>query len=118
MRAAGLDPTEVAPVVHTHFHGDHIGGPLTAEGSPAFPNAGVAVLEREWAYRPDAGEEGRASGARRPNFANVRRRFVPYAARLSRFADGAEVAPGLTAIATPGHSPGHTSFLVPDGAAR
>lgn len=115
MRAAGLDPAQVVLIVHTHFHGDHIGGLATNDGTALYPQAAVAVPEREWAFWTDTGEEARASEARRPGFALVRRRFAPYAQRTTRFAPGAEVAPGIHAIATPGHSPGHSSFLIADG---
>lgn len=115
MRAAGLDPADVVLIAHTHFHGDHIGGLLNADGSAAFPNAAIAVPEGEWAFWNDAGEESRASVMRKPGFANVRQRFAPYAARVTRFAPGAAVAPGITSMPTFGHSPGHVSFLVADG---
>jgi glyoxylase-like metal-dependent hydrolase (beta-lactamase superfamily II) len=118
MRAAGLDPAQVVLVAHTHFHGDHIGGLIDAQGQPVFPNARIAVPEREWAFWTDAGEESRAAENRRPNFANVRRRFAPYQERVTRFAPDAEVAPGIRAVASNGHSPGHSSFLVADGPAQ
>lgn len=118
MRAAGLDPARVSLIVHTHFHGDHINGLTGADGAAVFPQAAVAVPEREWSFWTDAGEESRAAEGRRPNFANVRRRFAPYQERMTRFAADAEVAPGIRAVATPGHSPGHTSFLVHDGNAQ
>jgi glyoxylase-like metal-dependent hydrolase (beta-lactamase superfamily II) len=118
MRAAGLDPAEVVLVAHTHFHGDHIGGLTDASGAAAFPNAQVAVPQGEWAYWMDAGEESRAPEARRPAFANARRRFAAYAGRVTPFAPGAEIAPGITAVASPGHSPGHSSFLVSSGTAQ
>ena len=118
MAAAGLDPARVVLIVHTHFHGDHIGGLTSNDGAALFPQAQVAVPEREWAFWTDAGEESRATEARRPGFANVRRRFAPYGDRLSRFAPDAEVAPGIRAVATNGHSPGHTSFLIADGTAQ
>lgn len=118
MRAAGLDPAAVTMVVFTHFHGDHIGGLLLPDGTPAFPRAAIKVPAAEWAYWTDAGEEARATEARQPAFANVRRRFAPYAQRVERFEPGATVAPGITAVATNGHSPGHTSFLVADGSAQ
>jgi glyoxylase-like metal-dependent hydrolase (beta-lactamase superfamily II) len=118
MRAAGLDPAQVVLVVHTHFHGDHIGGLTTDTGAAAFPNAQVLVPEREWTFWTDAGEESRAPEARRPGFANVRRRFAPYEGKVTRFAPGSQVAPGITSIASNGHSPGHNSFLVADGTSQ
>jgi glyoxylase-like metal-dependent hydrolase (beta-lactamase superfamily II) len=115
MAAAGLDPARVVMIAHTHFHGDHIGGLTNAEGAALFPSATIAVPEREWAFWTDAGEESRATEARRPAFANVRRRFAPYLERVTRFAPEAEVAPGIRAVPSNGHSPGHTSFLINDG---
>ncbi len=118
MRAAGLDPARVTRIIHTHFHGDHIGGLTRGDGTAVFPQATVAVSEREWAFWTDAGEESRATEARRPAFANVRRRFAPYAERITRFGPDAEVAPGIRAVPSNGHSPGHTSFLIHDGNAQ
>lgn len=118
MRAAGLDPARVTRIIHTHFHGDHIGGLTRGDGTAVFPQATVAVSEREWAFWTDAGEESRATEARRPAFANVRRRFAPYAERITRFGPDAEVAPGIRAVPSTGHSPGHTSFLIHDGNAQ
>lgn len=118
MRAAGLDPAEVVLIAHTHFHGDHIGGLTTADGAAAFPNARIMVPEGEWRFWMDEGEESRATPARRPGFANARRRFAPYQGKITPFAPGAQVAPGISAVASHGHSPGHVSFLVADGGAQ
>ena len=115
LRAAGVDPAQVDVVAITHFHLDHIGGLVGADGSATFPNARILVPEREWAFWTDAGEEARASEMRRPGFAGVRRVFAPYAARVERIAAEAEVAPGIRAVPTPGHSPGHACYLVQDG---
>jgi len=115
MRAAGLDAAAVNRVVISHFHGDHITGLTTAENAVVFPNAQVLVPEPEWAFWMDDGQMSRAPQAMQGAFANVRRRFGPYGAKVERYAAGAEVAPGTRAIATHGHTPGHMSFAVASG---
>lgn len=115
MRAAGIELSEVRILAFSHFHGDHVGGLLGEGGAPAFPNARILVPEPEWAFWNDDGEMSRGPEARRPAFVNARSRFAPYAARVERFALGAEIAPGVRSVATVGHSPGHSSFLIADG---
>ncbi|MGG5820185.1 MBL fold metallo-hydrolase [Falsiroseomonas sp. HW251] len=115
MRAAGIEPEEVTVVLLSHFHGDHVGGMLAADGTATFRNARVLAPERELAFWNDEGEESRASAFRRPGFAFARRCLAPYAGRIAPFARDAEVLPGLRSVATPGHSPGHVSFLLADG---
>jgi glyoxylase-like metal-dependent hydrolase (beta-lactamase superfamily II) len=76
MVAAGFDPKAVDIVVISHFHGDHINGLLTAENTPAFPNAEVLVPAAEWKYFMDEGEMSRApEGRMQNNFKNARRVF-------------------------------------------
>jgi glyoxylase-like metal-dependent hydrolase (beta-lactamase superfamily II) len=116
MRAAGLDPARVATIVFTHFHGDHITGLTTRENQVVFPNAEIVVPAAEWRFWTDAGNESRSPTPQRPNFANVARRFGPYAGRIRQIEDGQEALPGIRAVASHGHSPGHTSWLVADGA--
>ena len=60
MAAAGFDPKAVDMVVISHFHGDHVNGLLTADGTPAFPNAEVLVPATEWKFWMDDGEMSRA----------------------------------------------------------
>ena len=64
MAAAGFDPKAVDMVVISHFHGDHVNGLLTADGTPAFPNAEVLVPATEWKFWMDDGEMSRAPAGR------------------------------------------------------
>jgi glyoxylase-like metal-dependent hydrolase (beta-lactamase superfamily II) len=116
MRAAGIDPTRITTVVFTHFHGDHITGLTTRENQIVFPNAEIVVPAAEWRFWTDMSNESRSPNPQKPNFANVARRFGPYANRIRQVEDGQEALPGIRAVATHGHSPGHTSWLVADGA--
>ena len=118
MAAAGIDPARVTHVIHSHFHGDHVNGLLNAAGGAAFPNAAVLVPEPEWAWWTTAGNETRTPEGQRPTFANVARRFGPYQGKVTPFRPGAEVIPGITSLAAPGHTPGHTIFRIADGDAQ
>lgn len=115
LRAAGIDPAGVNLVVITHFHLDHIGGLVNADGSATYPNARILVPEREIAFWTDAGEESRATEARRPGFAASRRILGAYVDRVARLPSGGQAAPGVQGVQSYGHSPGHTSYLIADG---
>jgi glyoxylase-like metal-dependent hydrolase (beta-lactamase superfamily II) len=115
LAAAGIDPARVTRILVSHFHGDHITGLTTAENAAVFPNAQVFVPEVEWAFWADESNASRVPQAQRGTFANVTRRFGPYRSKLERFAAGAEILPGVRAVAAYGHTPGHTVFHVADG---
>jgi glyoxylase-like metal-dependent hydrolase (beta-lactamase superfamily II) len=115
LAAAGFEPGAIDTVLVSHFHGDHISGLRWKDGTAAFPNATLMVPEAEWAFWMDDGQMSRAPEAMRPAFENVRRVFGPDANKIVRFGDGQEVVPGIRAMAAPGHTPGHTVFLVSEG---
>lgn len=112
MQAAGLDPARVTLIAITHFHADHISGLTDRDGAALFPNAEVVVPEAEWAFWRDPATASRAAQA----VQTVQRRLGPYEARLRPVASTADIAPGIRGVPTPGHTPGHTSYLVTDGA--
>jgi glyoxylase-like metal-dependent hydrolase (beta-lactamase superfamily II) len=116
LQAAGIDVKAVDIVLISHFHGDHIGGLKNPDGSLAFPNAEIKVPAVEQAYWTDEGNLAKTPASNKGNFANVKKVFEGL--KTTPFEAGKEVAPGITAIATPGHTPGHTSFVVASGAKR
>ena len=118
MAAAGIDPNQVDAMICTHFHPDHIQGVRQKGGALSFPKAEIMVPEPEWAFWTDENRIASVPEGRRANFAIVNRVFGASRADVKRFAWGAEVIPGVTAIATPGHTPGHTSFVVASGNAK
>jgi len=120
LAAATIDPKAIDTVLISHYHGDHVNGLLRADNSLAFPNAEILVGAEEHKFWMDDGEMSRASKGRMEDlFKNNRRVFSgEVLKRLQTYAWGQEVAPGITAVATPGHSWAHTSFVVASGNAK
>ena len=115
MKAAGLDPTKVDTVVISHFHGDHISGLWAKETSEQiYPNAQILMPEVEYKFWTDPALVEKLPEGNRPIVRRMQSTF-PTWKNISQFNDGAEVAPGVRAVATPGHTIGHTSFLVASG---
>jgi len=117
MAAAGIDPKSIDMVVISHFHGDHINGLLTADNVLAFPNAEVLVPAAELKYFMDDGEMSRQTSERMQGvFKNARRVFeAGLKKKVTPYEMGKDVAPGLLAVASWGHTPGHTSFILSSG---
>jgi glyoxylase-like metal-dependent hydrolase (beta-lactamase superfamily II) len=115
-RAAGYLPEQVDAVIVSHFHGDHIQGLRAEDGQPVFPNASLHVSEAEWAFWMDEAEMSRAPEAMQGAFKGVRRVFEPVAGDVQQYAGEVELVPGIRALPAPGHTPGHTAFLVSSGA--
>jgi len=117
-RAAGFDPARVNTIIVSHFHGDHINGLRRKDGTAVFPNAEVMVSAPEWGFWMDDGRMAQAPDGLKPNFQNARRVFGPIAKDIKQFEAGKELIPGVTAVAAPGHTPGHTTFMVSSGNAK
>ena len=119
MAAAGIDPKAIDTVLISHYHGDHINGLLRADNSLTYPNAEVLVPAPEHKYWMDDGEMSRSPTQRiADNFKNVRRVISgEVLKRLRTYEWDKEVLPGITAVGTPGHTPGHTSHIVSSGPA-
>ena len=111
LQAAGIAPGDVDAVAMTHLHADHFGGLLDDAGTRAFPNAELWVAEAEMAYWQDDAMKAAAPEERRGTFDMARTKTRPYADKMHRFQYG-EIMPGLEAIALPGHTPGHTGYML------
>jgi glyoxylase-like metal-dependent hydrolase (beta-lactamase superfamily II) len=119
MTAAGVDPKAVDMVVISHFHGDHINGLLSADNVLAFPNAEVLVPATEWKYFMDDGEMSKQTSDRMKGvFAGLRKVFDALNRKVTPYEPDKELAPGITSVATYGHTPGHNSFVVASGSSK
>lgn len=114
---AGIDPGTVDAVVISHFHPDHILGLKRKDGTPTFPNAQVLVPEAEWRFWMEDGRMANPPDALKATLGAVQKTFGG-GLKVERYAWDKEVLPGLTALGTPGHTPGHTSFRLESGGRR
>ena len=114
LREAGVAPESIDTVLLTHIHPDHAMGLVDAQGAAVFPNAELIVHETEanfWLGRD--GAAGATERIRR-NIGKARHATAPYRERMRTVADG-EVLPGVSAMLLPGHTPGHTGWVIHSG---
>ncbi len=113
LNAAGVSPNDIDTVLLTHMHPDHSAGLTDLESGRAnYPNAELIVHENEPKHWFDDGAMSRASERERVMmFQQARDQTAPYLAEMRRFTDG-EVFPGVTALPCPGHTPGHTAYMI------
>ena len=115
LAASGVAATDISTVLLTHMHPDHAGGLLAADGSAAFPNAELVVAESEWGFWHDDAIMASVDEGSRGFFQMARSSVAPYQDRLKPFAGEVEVVPGMTAVPLPGHTPGHSGFMLDAG---
>jgi glyoxylase-like metal-dependent hydrolase (beta-lactamase superfamily II) len=113
LAAAGVDTADIDLVLMTHLHPDHFGGLTDAAGHAVFPRAELLLHEAEYAYWHDDDAMMRMTDPARRTifFINARKALAPYAGRLRTITAG-EVLSGITAVALPGHTPGHTGYRI------
>jgi glyoxylase-like metal-dependent hydrolase (beta-lactamase superfamily II) len=112
MERAGMDPAKVKHVLFTHAHPDHLWGALDEFDTPACLNATYHLAQTEWDFWFDPGVYGRLPEDRHAFAAGAQRVLKALEPQLKRFRPGEEVVPGIAAIDTAGHTPGHVSFEV------
>ena len=119
LAAAGIDAKTIDIVLISHMHGDHILGLKTPDGALAFPNAEIKVPAVDWAFwMSDENMSKAPEGFQKASFGFNRKIFSNLADKVTRFDWGKEVAPGITAVDTSGHTPGHTAFVIASGSGR
>lgn len=98
LKMRGLDPADIDVVFLTHLHFDH------ANNVDLFRSARIMVSQAEWDYaaRPHENDHFVPAGVAR----------ILVDLNLEIFSGEPEICPGVKALATPGHTPGHMSLVL------
>jgi glyoxylase-like metal-dependent hydrolase (beta-lactamase superfamily II) len=115
LQAEGIAPEDIDIVLLTHLHSDHYGGAANPEGKPTFPNARYLINRAEYEFWwaepslaelpiPDDFKQGFREGAMGV--------LTALQGTVDQIEPGDEIAPGVTALAAPGHTPGHLAVEV------
>ena len=111
LNAMGVAPADIDSIVMTHLHPDHEAGLIDSSGKAVFPKAELILHENELAFWQDDGAMARATAEDQGDFRLARGALAAYGDRV-RTVKTDEIAPGVRAFPTPGHTPGHTAWLV------
>lgn len=110
LEEAGIKPDDINVVFLTHPHFDHYGWNLTAEGMPVFARATYLLSQTDWdAYQHPSMPYPMRWG--------VQQFIEPLkqSGKLNLLSGRQAITRGISALPTPGHSPGHMGLLIEDG---
>jgi glyoxylase-like metal-dependent hydrolase (beta-lactamase superfamily II) len=116
LKAAGYQPEQIDEIYLTHFHGDHVGG-LVDNGQIVFPNATIRAARHEADFWLSQANLDKAPADKKGGFQAAMTGLNPYvkAGKFKPFDGDTELVPGIRSHAGPGHTPGHTTYLVESG---
>ena len=113
LKASGYQPEQVDEIYITHMHPDHVGG-LMLEGNRAFPNAIVRADQHEADFWLSKSNMDAAPVEKKSSFQGAMSSLSLYVSsgKFKAFAGNEELIPGIRAVASHGHTVGHTSYMI------
>ncbi len=115
LAALGVAPDDITHIVFTHAHPDHIWGTLDDFGDILFQNATYLMGRAEWDYWWNPATVDTIDAERQSFAVGAKNRLEAIEGLIQLFDSEEEVLPGILAVASYGHTPGHMSFEVRNG---
>ena len=113
LKAAGYQPEQVDEVYITHMHPDHVGGLMDGD-KLAFPNATIRADKHDADFWLSQANLDKAPADAKGFFQGAMASLNPYvkANRFSAFDGNTDLVPGIKAMASHGHTAGHSTYVV------
>jgi len=116
LEVAGIDPSDITDVILTHGHPDHLWGILDDFDDLFYSEANIWVPQVEWEFWRADDTLAKTPDARKSFVVGAQARFDAIEDQVTMIEPGQEVLPGVEAVDTSGHTPGHMSYVIHGGA--
>lgn len=110
LKSAGINTSDIDVIALTHAHPDHCFGLMTEGGKRNFPRAQIYITQADLDFWTD--ESKAQNDMIKMMIGGARKNLLPNRDRIVFVKDGQEIVPGIQAIYAPGHTVGHTIYMI------